>query len=166
MCGAIRGVVAAAVGTVGMDLLWFSRYRRGGGTDAFLDWELSVGTVDFEHAGTPARVGQRLARDLAKVELPDSAAGLTNNLVHWGTGLQWGALYGAAVALGARPGLRTGAILGLAACSTSYVVLPLLGLYKPIWKYDAKVLAQDYSAHLVFGSVTGAAMWTLTRRAG
>lgn len=147
-----------------MDLVWYSRYRRGGGTDGFGDWELSAGTEDFEHAGTPAQVGRRLARDLAHVELPDSAAALTNNVVHWATGVQWGALYGVAAAAGLKPGLRSGVLLGIVACSTSYVVLPALGLYKPIWAYDGPTLAKDYSAHLAFGSAAGAACWALRRR--
>ena len=148
-----------------MDLVWYVRYRRGGGADGFVAWELSSGTEDFEHAGTPAQVGRRLAQDLAHVSLPDRAAALTNTVVHWVTGLQWGVGYGVASALGVRPGIRSGAVLGVVACSTSYVVLPLLELYKPIWKYDASTLARDYSAHLVFGSVTGATFWALTHRA-
>ena len=161
----MRGALAGAAGTVAMDLLWYSRYRRGGGSDGFVAWDLSAGTEDFEHAGTPAQVGRRIVADLAHIELPDSAAAATNNVVHWATGVQWGAAYGAAAALGAvTPGLRSGLLLGVVACSTSYVVLPLLELYKPIWEYDAKTLAEDYSAHLVFGSVTGAALWALTRR--
>lgn len=161
---AVRGAAAGAAGTIGMDLLWYSRYRRGGGDDSFADWELSTDAEDFDQAGTPAQVGRRIVGDLVHIELPDSAAGLTNNVVHWATGVQWGMGYGVAAALGLRPGVRSGVLLGVVACSTSYVVLPLLDLYKPIWKYDAKALAQDYSAHLVFGSVTGAAYWVLTRR--
>lgn len=163
---AVRGVLAGAVGTIAMDLVWYARYRRGGGRDGFADWELSTGTEDFEHAGTPAKVGKRIVEDLVHIELPDSAAAITNNLVHWSTGLQWGLGYGVATALGVRPGLRSGARLGVLACSTSYALLPLLELYKPIWEYDAKTLAQDYSAHLVFGSVTGATLWALARRRG
>lgn len=143
-----------------MDLLWYSRYRRGGGEDGFLDWELSTATEDWEHAATPGLVGQRVAHEVAQIELPDSAAALTTNVVHWATGVQWGVAYAAA----RRPGIRSGVVLGLVACSTSYVVLPALGLYKPIWEYDAKALAQDYSAHALFGAVTGAAYWALTRR--
>ena len=37
-----------------------------------------------------------------------------------------------------------------------YVVLPLLGVYKPIWKYDLETLEKDLSAHLVFGTATAA----------
>jgi len=36
-------------------------------------------------------------------------------------------------------------------------VLPEGGLYQPIWKYDAKALAIDLSAHLAYGAGTGAA---------
>jgi hypothetical protein len=32
---------------------------------------------------------------------------------------------------------------------SGYVILPLAGLYKPIWEYDARTLADDLSAHLV-----------------
>jgi hypothetical protein len=34
--------------------------------------------------------------------------------------------------------------------SASYVLLPLAGLYRPIWEYDAKVLAKDLGDHLVY----------------
>jgi hypothetical protein len=36
-------------------------------------------------------------------------------------------------------------------------VLPLLGVYEPIWKYDLETLGKDLSAHLVFGTATAAA---------
>lgn len=155
--------MAAAAGTLAMDLLLHARYRKGGGKDGFADWELSSGTEGFEQAGTPAQVGKRMAADLAHVELPDSAAAMTNNVVHWATGVQWGALYGVAAAFGLKPGLRSGALLGVVACTTSYAVLPILDLYEPIWTYDRKALTQDYSAHLVFGAVTGAGLLALSR---
>lgn len=156
--------MAGAAGTLAMDLVWYLRYRRGGGSEGFADWELSAGTVDLDHAGTPAKVGKQIVEEVAHIELPDSAAAVTNNLVHWVTGLQWGAAYGVATALGVQPGPRSGALMGLLACSTSYVLLPVLELYEPIWRYEAKVLAQDYSAHLVFGSVTGVTVWALLAR--
>jgi hypothetical protein len=37
------------------------------------------------------------------------------------------------------------------------VVLPLLGVYQPIWKYDLDTLGDDLSAHLVFGTASAAA---------
>ena len=57
----------------------------------------------------------------------------------------------------------TGVPFGAAVWSGGYVVLPLAGLYKPIWKYDAKTLADDLSAHLVYGTATAAAYALLSR---
>lgn len=90
------------------------------------------------------------------------SAAASARLLPWATGVQWGAAYGVVAAN--RRGIRSGVALGLVACSTSYVVLPLLGLYKPVWEYDAKALGQDYSAHVLFGALTGAAFWALTLR--
>ena len=36
-------------------------------------------------------------------------------------------------------------------------MLPAAKLYEPIWKYDVKTLANDLSAHLVYGLATAAA---------
>ncbi|MEO5678911.1 MAG: hypothetical protein ABIS47_04500 [Acidimicrobiales bacterium] len=159
----LRGATAGALGTIGMDLLLYSRYRRDGGSDRFSAWELAAGTESWDEAPTPGLVGRRVARDVLHRDPPDSAAALTTNVVHWATGCQWGAAYGLLAAATGRPGVRSGAVLGLVACSTSYAVLPLLGLYKPIWEYEAATLAKDYRAHLVFGTVTGVAFWALAR---
>lgn len=37
----MRGLVAGAVGTLAMDLVWFGRYKGGGGEGGFGDWEFS-----------------------------------------------------------------------------------------------------------------------------
>jgi len=37
-------------------------------------------------------------------------------------------------------------------------------VYKPIWKYDARTLGKDLSAHLVYGATTGATFAVLARR--
>ena len=47
--------------------------------------------------------------------------------------------------------------LGSVAWLSGYVVLPLAKVYKPIWKYDAKTLAQDLAGHLVYGAAVSAA---------
>jgi hypothetical protein len=49
--------------------------------------------------------------------------------------------------------------------ATSYVVLPLVKLYKPIWEYDGKTLAKDLIAYLTFGLGTGAAFRLLSSAA-
>lgn len=162
MRGLIKGALSGAAGTLAMDLVWYRRYRKGGGGDGFAAWELSRSTKSFEEAGAPAQVGKRLAA-LAHVDLPDEAAAATNNVVHWATGVQWGAAYGLLAARRGKADPVSGMVLGLVACSTSYVVLPALGIYKPIWEYDRATLLQDYSAHLAFGAVTGVATCMLMR---
>lgn len=154
------GVLAGIVGTCAMDLVWYGRYRSGGGTAPFVDWEFQSEIEGFEHAPAPAKVGQIMARK-ANIELPDSAAGLTNNVVHWSTGVSWGV---AASLLRLLPGfgaVKSGVVAGVAAWSTSYAVLPKLGVYQSITEYDAKTLWKDLSAHLVFGSTVGAASFVL-----
>lgn len=160
----LRGVAAGAVGTLAMDLVWYRRYRRGGGEDSFVDWEFSASTKSWEDAGAPAQVGKRVVEGFLQRELPDEAAAMTNNAMHWGTGLQWGALYGLVAGSATRSANpAAGAALGAAAFAASYAVLPLARLYKPIWEYDIRTLAKDLSGHLVFGLGTAAAFRTLGR---
>jgi len=52
----LRGVVAGAVGTLAMDLIWWRRYRRGGGDDGFVDWDLATSTAGFDEAMTLSTV--------------------------------------------------------------------------------------------------------------
>ncbi len=158
----VRGAVAGAVGTLAMDLVWYSRYRRGGGEDGFADWDLSTSTSSFDEAAAPAQVGRRLAGAVG-VELPDDAAGLTNNVVHWTTGIQWGALYGLATAARRPVHPGWGLALGPTAWGSAYVLLGAAGIYQPIWNYDAETLAKDLSAHLVFGLATATAYRVLAR---
>jgi hypothetical protein len=149
------GVLAGIVGTAAMDLVWYGRYRAGGGVAPFAEWEFRSKIDGFDHAPAPAKVGQIVARKV-HIDLPDSSAGLTNNVVHWSTGVTWGI---AASLLRLLPGfgaVKSGVVAGLAAWSTSYAVLPKLGVYKPITDYDAETLWKDLSAHLVFGSAIGA----------
>jgi uncharacterized membrane protein YagU involved in acid resistance len=71
-----------------------------------------------------------------------------------------GALYG--LVAGSLPTARIGYGLpfGATVWASGYVVLPTAKLYEPIWKYDAKTLGNDLSAHLVYGLATAAA-WRL-----
>jgi hypothetical protein len=43
-----------------------------------------------------------------------------------------------------------------------YVILPVAKLYKPIWEYDARTLADDLSAQLVYGLATAASFRLIT----
>ncbi|WCO68167.1 hypothetical protein PO878_05440 [Iamia majanohamensis] len=158
----VRGVVAGAVGTLAMDLVWWGRYRRGGGEDGFVDWDLATSTAGFDEASAPGQVGRRVAGAVG-VELPDAAAATTTNVVHWATGAQWGALYGLAAGRGGRPSPALGLLLGPTAWGSAYVLLGAAGIYEPIWTYDRETLARDLSAHLVFGLATAATYRLLDR---
>jgi hypothetical protein len=157
-----RGIAAGAVGTVAMDMLWFTRYRRGGGSSSFADWEFSLSVSDWADAPAPAQVGKRLVEGLFPLHVPPKRAALVNNVTHWGYGLLGGAQYGIVAGSLRAPRIRYGVPFGAGLWATSYVVLPAAKLYKPIWRYDAITLAKDLSAHLVYGLGTAAALRLLT----
>jgi uncharacterized membrane protein YagU involved in acid resistance len=81
--------------------------------------------------------------------------------MHWGYGIANGAQYGIVAGSLPQPRVRYGLPFGAGVWGSSYVVLPAMKLYEPIWKYDAKTLANDLSAHLVYGVATAAAMRAL-----
>jgi hypothetical protein len=162
----VSGIAAGAIGTAAMDTLLFARYRRGGGKTPAAQWELSSGLTSWEDAPAPAHVGKRLVEGLFQVELPARRAPLVNNLTHWGFGMLSGALYGLIAGSLRRSHIRDGLPFGASVWAGGYVVLPLAKLYEPIWKYDVKTLANDLSAHLVYGTTTAAAWQALwVRRA-
>lgn len=150
------GAVAGAVGTAAMDALWYRRYRRGGGTQRPFEWEFSAGTTSWDEVSDPGKVGHLVLRRSTGTEPPDRWARTTQNVVHWATGIAWGAQYGALVAGARRSRPWWGLGLGVAVWATSYAILPLAGIYQPIWTYDADTLGQDLSAHLLYGAAAGA----------
>jgi hypothetical protein len=158
----VRGVSASAVGTLAMDTLLYRRYVAGGGKSAFLAWESSEGVETWETAPAPALVAKQLLERVTRREVSPRYTRLLNNLTHWGFGLATGAGYGLLV--GSRKSrVWYGVPFGAAVWAGGYVVLPLLGVYEPIWKYDRETLEKDLSAHLVFGTATAAAFDLLAR---
>jgi hypothetical protein len=147
-----QGAAAGALGTAAMDLLWFSRYRHNGGDSGFVDWEFSADLNGWDGAPAPAQFGRRLIQRVLHRELPPERARLVNNIVHWMTGVGWGAAF--ALVGGSSRARWQGLILGAGAWAASYAVLVPAGLYKPVWKYDAESLWEDFSAHLVYGIAT------------
>jgi hypothetical protein len=140
-----------------MDLLWFYRYKRGGGKSSFVDWEFSAGLDDWSKAPAPAQVGKRLFEALFQQELSPRWVALTNNVMHWMYGLGWGALYGIVAGSVWPPRVRSGLLFGTVVWTADYIVLPLAKVYKPMWEYDVPTLAKDLSAHLVYGVGTSLA---------
>lgn len=151
-----RGLIAGAVGNLAMDVLWYARYRRGGGTSGFTPWEFSSGLSSWEEAPAPAQVGRRLFEGLFQKKIPPQRAALVSNVMHWGYGMLNGAIYGIAAESLRRPQVWYGLPFGASVWAASYVVLPAAGLYKPIWEYDRETLAKDLSAHLLYGTTTAA----------
>lgn len=158
-----RGLIAGAAGTAAMDALLFSRYRRKGGEDGFQAWELSSGLSGWEQAPAPAQVGKRIVEGLFGVKLAPGRARLVNNVTHWAYGILGGAQYGLLAGSLARPRILYGLPFGASVWGAGYVVLPAAKLYEPIWEYDAATLANDLSAHLVYGVATAAALQALSR---
>jgi hypothetical protein len=125
-------------------------------------WEFAA--VDsWEKAPAPGQVAKRLIEGFTQRELPDRWAWLTSTIAHWSYGSAWGALHGILAGSLRWPHALYGLPFGAGVWATDYIVLPEAGLYKPIWEYDAKTLANDLSAHLAYGAGTGAAFWLLAR---
>ena len=160
----IRGAAASAPGTLAMDATLYRRYRHDGGNAAFPGWESSEGLASWEDAPAPALVAKQLLEGVLKHELSPRYARLLNNATHWGFGLAAGAGYGLLLGSRRKPKLWYGLPFGAAVWASGYVVLPLLGVYKPIWKYDLETLGKDLSAHLVFGTATTGAFRVLARK--
>jgi len=137
--------------------VWYSRYRRGGGEDAFPRWEFAAGAHSWDEAPAPAKVGRLIVERVSGRELEARHIGLVTNVMHWAYGTFWGAQYGA-VADRARRRLWHGPVFGALVWASDYVTLPLLGVYQPIWEYDRDTLANDLSAHVVYGAATDAVL--------
>ena len=150
----LRGIAASGVGTLAMDASLYRRYRHDGGNATFPDWESSEGLLGWENAPAPALVAKRLLEGVLKLEISPRYARFLNNATHWGFGLAAGAGYGLLHGTRRKPKVWHGLPFGAAVWASGYIVLPLLGVYEPIWKYDLETLRKDLSAHLVFGTAT------------
>jgi hypothetical protein len=162
LAAVVGGLAAGAAGTVCLDTVWYLRYRRGGGKKSPLGWEF--GPVDsWEDAPDPGKFAKRVIEGVTQRELPDRWAWPISTVMHWGYGSSAAALYGILAGSLREPDPLYGLPFGAAVWATGYVILPEAGIYKPIWKYDAKTLARDLSAHLAFGAGTGAAFWLFAK---
>jgi hypothetical protein len=146
----VRGAAAGGVAMAAIDLLWYRRYRDGGGDKTFANWGFATDAADLgQDAPAPARVGKRIA-DLVGVHLDDSSVAPTNNIVHWMTGIGLGNVAGLAAAVLQVPAVGVGAATDVTAWATSCAVLGRLGIYTPITQYDKETLWKDLSARLFY----------------
>jgi len=155
-----HGVAAGAIGTLAMDALSCSRYRRGGGEGRFADWEVTKGVESWERAPAPGQMARKPLELASGRPVPVGQAATLSNVMHWAYGPSWTAAY--AVLAPRRP-WWAGPAFGALVWSSDYATLPLAGVYEPIWRYDVPTLAKDLSAHLVFGAAADAALRVLAR---
>jgi hypothetical protein len=157
------GALAGAGGTAAMDLLLYARYRRDGGKDSLWRWEFAENVMSWDEASAPGQLGRKALRQVTGDEPPEAWARPTTNMVHWATGIGWGVAYGAlASTTSRRPWVRALA-LGPVVWLSGYVVLPLAKVYEPIWEYDARTLAKDLSAHIMYGAAASAVFAALSK---
>jgi hypothetical protein len=164
--GVSAGALAGAAGTTAMDLLLYRQYKSEGGKDGFLFWEFSSTLDDWADASAPGLVGKWVLTEVLRREPPDDWARPVQNLVHWATGVGWGAQFGILAGSEDAPAWVWGLVVGPIAWISSYVLLPFIKVYQPIWKYDAKTLAKDLGAHMVYGVTLGAALAALGDQKG
>jgi hypothetical protein len=162
LAAVMAGLLAGAVGTVCLDAVHYLKYRRAGGTDSPLAWEFAP-VESWETAPEPGQVAKRLIEGFTQRKLPARSAWITSTIAHWAYGSAAGAAYG--ILAGSLPAPRPGygVPFGAAVFANDYIALPIAGLYKPIWEYDAKTLAWDHGAHHGYGAGTGTTFWLLTR---
>jgi hypothetical protein len=155
----LRGAVAGSIGTLAMDLLWYSRYRRAGGAGPFREWEITRDVRDWTEAPAPGQMGRKLIETVTGRDVPVERAAALSNVMHWAYGVSWTVAYGVLVRTRrrGRP-MWHGPALGAAIWCSDYVVLPLAGIYEPIWAYDIPTLYKDLSAHVLFGAVADGAL--------
>ncbi|OIJ66085.1 hypothetical protein WN71_020725 [Streptomyces mangrovisoli] len=154
------GLLAGAVGTVCLDAVHYLKYRRAGGTDTPLAWEFAP-VESWEEAPDPGQVAKRVIEGFTQRRLPDSSAWLSSTVAHWAYGSVAGAGYGIVAGSLPRASPVCGVPFGAAVFAGGYVALPIAGLYKPIWQYDAKTVAWDFGAHVAYGTGTAIAFWLL-----
>lgn len=159
----VRGVIAGALGTAAMDLFWYYRYRRGGGSGTPLQYEFG-GKSDWDDVSAPGKIGKRVIEGLTRRELPDRYARVTNTAVHWGYGMFWGSLYGVLAGSLRRSSALLGLPFAVVVWYSAYALLPPTGLYKPVWEYDARTLLRDLGAHLAYGSGVGLSFKAMRKR--
>jgi hypothetical protein len=109
----------------------------------------------WANAPAPAKVGRMILSSVG-YEVPADQIDLLTNVMHWGYGTTWGAVYGVLNGGSSRrrPLIR-GLAFGTVVWAMSYVELVPLGLYEPPWKYPPEELAFDLSYHLAYGAGLG-----------
>jgi uncharacterized membrane protein YagU involved in acid resistance len=155
-----RGILAGVAGTAAMTgwQLLAAKLRSSGAEE-----QGDPPEDPWEQASAPAKVAKRIGEDVLHREVSPDLIPLLTNVMHWGYGTGWGAVYGILAGGRDAPSVRAGVAFGTAVWGMSYVQLVPMGLYDPPWEYPPEELALDLSYHLVYGAGVAAAFRVLTR---
>ena len=147
-----RGLLAGVLGTGAMTgwQMLSAKLQSSGEEPSQTDSEPP--TDPWEQASAPAKVAKRVGEGVFRQDVSPDLIPLLTNVMHWGYGTGWGAVYGRLTGSLGRSRLRDGLLFGAAVWMMSYVQLVPMGLYEPPWKYPPKELAMDLSYHLVYGA--------------
>jgi hypothetical protein len=152
-----RGLVAGVAGTAAMTAWQELSAKLRSSDDGAKEGREDGAEDPWAAAPAPAKVGRMILGGLG-YEVPAGKIGLLTNVMHWGYGTSWGAVYGAVMGNAARGRpLARGLAFGTWVWAMSYVQMVPLGLYELPWKYSPQVLALDLSYHLAYGAGLGAA---------
>jgi uncharacterized membrane protein YagU involved in acid resistance len=104
------------------------------------------------------------ASDLVGRQLDDEQKRTGGEVVHYATGAAFGALFGLLAPRVPVPLLAAGAGFGIAVWLVNdELLVPALGLSKPVTAYPASVHAKALASHLVYGAATDAGFRVLDR---
>jgi hypothetical protein len=156
------GLLAGAVGTIGLDTVHYLEYRREGGAKSPRAWEFAP-VETWEQAPDPGQAARRVIEGFTQRKLADRWAWPISTAMHWAYGAGSGALYGILAGSLRSPRATLGLPFGAAVWAAGYVILPAAGLYKPIWEYDTQTLVWDLAGHLAYGAGTGIAFLLLDK---
>jgi hypothetical protein len=143
------GLASGVLGTLAMTG-WQELSARLFSSDE--DGSSSAAGDPWDEAPAPAQVARKAAR-LVGVDPSPERIPLITNVMHWGYGTSWGAVYGLA-ARNRRVIPLSGLAFGAGVWAMSYLQLVPMGIYEPPWKYSPGQLALDLSYHLVYGGGT------------
>jgi hypothetical protein len=86
----------------------------------------------------------------------DAAKARFSTLVHWSYGTGWGVVRALLRLAGLSPVAATGAHLA-AIWGNEVVMLPVLGVAPPVWRWGAEEVAIDVGHHVVYATATAVA---------
>jgi hypothetical protein len=110
----------------------------------------------WKEAPVPALVAKRIAERVFHRKVSPDRIPLLTNVMHWGYGTTWGAVYGLLHRCPSEHPMRSGVGFGLFVWAMSYVQLVPVGLYQPPWEYSPNELALDVGYHVAYGAGLGA----------